>query len=232
MSRSYARPELLAETDWLAQHLLDPNVRIVDCDEWVAYQRAHIPGAVGLLTNQYLKDPERPDYVIPPDIFAELMSSLGIGNDTLVVAYDGDGGHYACRLWWALDLYGHTKAQVLNGGWTKWLAEGRPITNRVPEIEPRRFQVRSGSHCLCSLDDVRQALGREGVVIWDVRSPEEHSGEDPRENKYGGHIPGAVNLEWRNLVTDDDLRLWKPADELRRMLDSLGITADKDVLTH
>jgi thiosulfate/3-mercaptopyruvate sulfurtransferase len=228
----YARPELLAETEWLAAHLDDPAVRIVDCDEPAAYRRAHIPGAVALPVHHYLKDPQRPDHVMGSETFAQVMGSLGIGDDTTVVAYDNEGGHFACRLWWALDLYGHTKAKVLNGGLTKWLREGRTVSDRAPTVEPARFQVRPGADGLCTLDYLKGALGRPEVVVWDVRSPAEHTGAERRENRYGGHIPGAVNLEWRNLISDDEYRVWKPARELKRMLASLGITPDRDVICH
>ncbi|MBI1886053.1 MAG: sulfurtransferase [Chloroflexi bacterium] len=226
----YARPELLAETDWLAERLDDPSLRIVDCDEWPAHQRAHIPGAAGLRVHHYLKDPDNPEHVMPPSLFEQLMGELGIGNDTLVVAYDAFGGLYAARLWWALDYYGHTKAKVLNGGWLKWLAEGRPVTNRIPEVAPARFQARPGSDCLCTLDHLLGSIGREDAVIWDVRTRAEHTGEDPRQNKYGGRIPGAVHLEWRDLITGD-VKVWKAAEELRGMLEGLGITPEKEVIT-
>ncbi len=99
----FARPELLATTEWLAERLDDPSIRIVDCDEFPAYQRLHIPGAVGLRVHHYLKDPESPDYLMPPDRFAQVMAEHGIGDEHTVVAYDGFGGLYAARLWWALD---------------------------------------------------------------------------------------------------------------------------------
>jgi len=228
----YARPELLAETDWLAQHLADPNIRIIDCDDPEAYKRAHIPGAVALPIHHYIKDPENPQYVMSAEMFAEAMGSLGVSNDTTVVVYDGDAGHYACRLWWALDYYGHSRAKVMNGDWTKWFAEGRPINIDVPAVKPARFQIRPGPDSLCTLDDVRNAIGDKGAVIWDVRSREEHIGQDPRENKYSGHIPGAVHLEWRRLVDENKHGVWKPAQELRRMLAEAGITPDRVVLSH
>lgn len=231
----YARPELLASTDWLAGRLDDPSVRIVDCDEYPAYQRLHIPGAVGLRVHHYLKDPAKPDHLMPPEMFARVMSEHGIGDEHTVVAYDGWGGLYAARLWWALDYYGHRPPEadkVLNGGFHKWLREGRPVTREQPHVQPARFTVRPGSDCLCTLPEMEAAIGQPDTVIWDVRSSEEHSGEDPRQNRYGGHIPGAVHMEWLDLTTRGDLQELLPADEIRSKLEALGITPEKQVLLH
>ena len=228
----FAQPELLATTDWLAERLDDPSIRIVDCDEFPAYQRLHIPGAAGLRVHHYLKDPDNPDHLMPPEMFARTMSEHGIGDEHTVVAYDGFGGLYAARLWWALDYYGHPDCKVLNGGFQKWFAEGRPVTRAQPHVAPARFSVRPGRDCLCTLEEVEAAIGREGTVIWDVRSREEHTGENPRQNRYGGHIPGAVHLEWLDLTTRGDAPELLPPDEIRRRLEAVGITPEKQVLAH
>ncbi|MBI2913480.1 MAG: sulfurtransferase [Chloroflexi bacterium] len=241
MSSHYPRPEILAETGWLAEHLGDPSVRIVDCDEFAAYQRLHVPGAVGLKVHHYLKaEGERAPgqtagtYVMGPEEFERVMSEHGIGSQHTVVAYDGMGGLYAARLWWALDYYGHTNCKLLNGGFHKWFSEGRPVTRDQPHVEPATFRVRPGSDCLCTLDGVRDALGREAVVIWDVRSREEHTGDDRRQNRRAGRIPGAVHLEWLDMTVRPPERsgLLLPAGEIRCKLDILGITPEKQVLTH
>ena len=252
MTSHYPHPELLAESDWLAEHLDDPSVRIVDCDELPAYQRLHIQDAVGLRVHHYLKadpsaapgealragggsasGPEVGVHLMPPEQFARVMSAHGIGDEHTVVAYDGSGGLYAARLWWALDYYGHTACKVLNGGFHKWFREGRPVTEQAPHVERASFQVRPGSDCLCSIDEMREATEREDVVIWDVRSRGEYTGEDPRQNKRGGHIPGAVHLEWLELLAPPARSgLLLPADEIRRKLEALGITPEKKVYTH
>ena len=228
----FVRPELLATTDWLAERLDDPSIRIVDCDEYPAYQRLHIPGAAGLRVHHYLKDPDNPDHLMPPEAFARVMSEHGIGDEHTVVAYDGFGGLYAARLWWALDYYGHPDCKVLDGGFPKWLAEGRPVTRAQPRVEPARFTVRPGRDCLCTLEEMAAAIGREGTVIWDVRSREEHTGENRRQNRYGGHVPGAVHLEWLDLTTRGEAPELLPPDEIRRRLASIGITPEKQVLAH
>jgi len=235
MTSHYPRPELLAETDWLAERLDDPAIRIVDCDEFAAYQRLHIPAAVGLKVHHYLKGPQEDSHhIMPPEMFERVMSEHGISNEHLVVAYDGSGGLYAARLWWALDHYGHTNCKLLNGGFHKWFNEGRPVTRDQPHVEPAPFRAQPGSDCLCMLDEVRDAIGRPDVVIWDVRSRAEHTGYDLRRNRRGGHIPGAVYMEWLDMTVRPPERsgLLLPADDIRRRLEAVGITPEKQVLTH
>lgn len=234
MPESYAHPELLAETDWLAERLEDPSTRVVDCDEFAAYQRMHIRGAIGLKVHHYLKGADD-THLMAPEEFARTMSAHGIGNEHTVVAYDGMGGLYAARLWWALDYYGHSNCKVLNGGFDKWFEEDRPVSRDQPHVERASFEVSGGSDCLCRIDEMREAIGRDDTVIWDVRSRREHTGEDPRQNKRGGHIPGAVHLEWLDLTTpaaSGRSGLLLPPDEMRRKLEAAGITPEKRVLVH
>src|SRR3970040_1110354 len=129
----YARPELLVEPEWVAEHANDPGVRIIDCATLEAYRRAHIPGDVHLPVYYYIKEDGPPGaehgtFVMPPADFEALMGSLGVSNDTLVITYDDNNALVASRLWWVLKYYGHTNARVLNGGWHRWLTEDRPIT--------------------------------------------------------------------------------------------------------
>jgi len=226
----YARPELLAETEWLAQRLTDPQVRIVDLRAEDAYRRGHIPGAVHLSPHQ-LKDPDNEVYVIAPDRFARLMGDLGIGNDTTVVGYDDQGGLFAARLWWVLEYYGHAQAKVLNGGWNKWVQEKRPVTAAVPHPQPVAFAVKPDPTKLSLVDDLLTHLKRPDVVILDARSPGEYSGFDVRARR-GGHIPGAVNLEWVRNLTTDAVKTFRPAAELRKMYEGAGITTDKEIITY
>lgn len=229
VSAGYARPELLAETDWLAANLSDPGIKVIDLRSLEAYQAGHIPGAVWLDVRK-LDDPQT-QYIPGPDDFARLISSLGISNDTLVVGYDDQGGLLAARLWWALDYYGHSRAKVLNGGWNKWINEGRPVSREVPDVKPGVFIPRVNEGVLCRLDYIRAALNKPGVVVLDARSPAEYNGTDVRARR-GGHIPGAVNVDWQLTVTQDDVKVFKPAAELRRLLEAAGITPDKEVITY
>ena len=229
----YPNPNILAETGWLAEHIGDPGLVVVDCDELPAYLRLHIEGAIGIRVHHYFKD-EDGVHIMPPERFERVMSSHGIGNDTTVVAYDSMGGLYAARLWWALGYYGHTKCKVLNGGFRKWYEEGRPVTMDQPHVERAAFKAAPPDESIiCRLDDVKRAIDDDSAVIWDVRAPTEYTGADPRANKHAGHIPGAVNLEWLDLTAPPARSgLLLPADEIAAKLNTAGITPEKTVLTH
>ena len=241
-AQNYARPELLVETDWLEERLNDTSIRVVDCDEYDKYRRAHIKNALGIRVHHYVKHPDYPKdptghpLVADPDTFVELMGSMGIGNDDLVVAYDNAGGLYATRFWWVLSYYGHTNVKVLNGGWRKWFDEGRPATLEVPDLSADRsregYTVTMNQDVVCTLDHGVASVGRSDTVFLDVRSDGEWDGTNDRGNKRAGRVPGAVHLEWLNLITDDDYRTFRPAHELRAMLDELGVTPEKQIIPY
>ena len=195
-----------------------------------AYRKGHIPGAVNLGW-QALKDADNEVYVLPPEKIASVMSQLGIGNDTTVVGYDDQGGLSPSRLWWVLDYYGHSKAKVLNGGWNKWTKEKRPVTIEVLTPQPTQFNVQMDAQKICLVEEVLVDMKRPNVVIVDARSPAEYSGFDVRA-KRGGHIPGTVNIDWVRNVTNNDLKTFKPAAELRKMYEAAGVTPDKDIIVH
>lgn len=229
-TEGYARPELLAQTDWLAQHLRDPNLRIVDLRSAEAYRKGHIPGAVHLNPTA-LKDLDNPLYVLPAEKFATLMGKRGIDNAGTVVGYDGQGAQSATHLWWALDYYGHTQAKVLNGGWNKWMKEHRPASTDAPTLQPARFTVKADSGKICLVAELLADIKRPNVVVVDARSAGEYSGFEVRA-KRGGHIPGAVNIDWLRNVTNDDVKIFKPAAELRKMYEAAGVTKDKEIITY
>lgn len=228
----YTRPELLAEPDWLAQHLDDPNVRLIDCATLDAYRRAHIPGAVGLPVHFYIKNPLDSTYVMEPEQFKDLMEGLGVSDDTTVVTYDDNNSLLAARLWWVLNYYGHPNVKVLNGGWHRWLTEGRPVTFHQTRTERGSFTPRPNEAVICRLDDLKAAVESGNVGILDTRTDEEWLGTNDRGNKRTGRVPGAVHLEWLNFVTRDDRRVFKPADELRAMLREAGINPEQEVVTY
>jgi thiosulfate/3-mercaptopyruvate sulfurtransferase len=169
-----------------------------------------------------------------PDDFERTMSRHGIGNEHTVVAYDNSGGVYAARLWWALDHYGHTACKLLNGGFRSWYQEERPVTQDQPHIEPATFRASAGgSDSLCAIDELRAAIDDPDTVIWDVRSASEYAGEDrTRGNKRGGHIPGAVHMEWLDMTSPRGSGILLPPEEMRAKLEAVGITPEKKVLTH
>ena len=226
----YAHPEFLVDAQWVQAHKDDPNLVVVDTDVEAAYLRGHIAGVV-MVPDNFEKDPDSGRvHILPPDKFALVMGELGIGDDTLGVAYDDYQGHYAARLWWALALYGHTNVKVLNGGWNRWLAEGRPVTNAAVEYPQATFTPARAPEQLATCDYLLGCVDNPDVVILDVRSDEEWTGEDDRDNERAGHIPGAVHLEWENFV--DERHLFKPADELQAMLAAAGVKPEAEVITH
>ncbi len=227
---AYPNSSLLVSTEWLADHLDDPDLRVVDCDNRDAYRRAHIPGSV-CPREHYMKGGDG-RLIMPADQFAAEAGRLGIGDGTLVVCYDGFGSLYAARFWWCLRYYGHDHCVVLNGGWNKWLAEGRQATYAEPHPARATFTPSVREDVLCTMDGLKQRVGRQGAVIWDVRSDAEWEGKNDRGNKRAGHVPGAVHLEWLNCVTDDDFKTIRPAAELRSLLDRLGIRPEQEVVTY
>jgi thiosulfate/3-mercaptopyruvate sulfurtransferase len=228
--RGYAHPELFVTTEWLGEHIDDPDVRIVDTDRPDAYQRAHIANAVGVVDNYYKGGPDRV-HVQSPAEFAATMSSLGISDDTLVVAYDSDL-HFAPRLFWALNYYGHRNVKVLDGGFPRWFAEGRPVNRAVPTVARGRFQPRPQPDWIATKDQVVACFHRPDTVLVDVRTDEEWSGQNARGTKRGGRLPGAVHLEWKNFVEWGDVPVLKSGDQIRALLRRNGITSDKNVVTY
>jgi thiosulfate/3-mercaptopyruvate sulfurtransferase len=230
-SEKYAHPDMLAETDWLANHLAESDVRVIDLRAADAYSKGHIKNAVHL-DQAKLRNPEDQSLYVPTaEQFAAMMSELGVSNGTRVVLYDDTNGSRAARLWFLLDYYGHTKCSLLNGGWQKWIKEAREVTAEVASVSTAEFKTLPPAPTACPAIQVVSKLKKPDVVILDVRSPEEYSGERV-VGKRGGHIPGAINVEWLMNLTGDDVKVFKSAAELRRMYESLGITKDKEVITY
>lgn len=227
----YANPQFLVSTDWLAGHLGDANLRVVDCDVRDAYRRAHIPAAVNPIEH-YMKGPNS-RLIMGPEQFAKELSELGIGDDTLAVCYDASGSLYAARFWWCLRYYGHDRCAVVNGGFNKWLAEGRSVDYKVSPKGSTTFTAKPPREdVVCLAEGLKQRIGRPGVVVWDVRSAAEWAGANSRGNQRVGHVPGAVHREWSDSMTAGEFQSFRPAAELRGMLDGLGISNDKEVVTY
>lgn len=230
--RGYADASIFVTTEWLAERLDDPGIRIVDTNYPKEYAESHIPGAVGVVDNYYKTSLEDRTHIQGPEQFAETMASLGIGDDTTVIATDSHGGLYSLRLLWALNYYGHTNVKMLDGGLPKWAAEGRPVTSDVPSHPAGAFTTRENREILALKDDVLAAIDESNTVILDVRSDGERDGSNKRGGKRGGYIPNSVHLEWVNFHTGGDVPTIKTADELRSMLAEVGVTPDKNVITY
>jgi thiosulfate/3-mercaptopyruvate sulfurtransferase len=229
---------LLVNTKWLAEHLNDSNIRIVDIRGHVIpaseppphyfnhhadYLKSHIPNTVFIDWVEEITQPGDPTtaLIAPPDRFAAVMQRCAIGPDTHVVAYDDANGMFAARLWWDLQYYGHSKVSVLDGGWQKWLAEGRPVDDTIPATEntaapfvatPNREWRRMGDEVLAKLNT--------NTCLLDVRTTDEFTGKSSRV-KRKGHIPGAVNLPRSRLLAPDGTML--PPDKLREQFAAQGI---------
>ena len=233
----YARPEILAEPDWLAQHANDANVVAIDCATLEAYRRAHIPGAVALTTHFYIKEEgpagaEHGTFVMPPDQFQSLMRGLGVSNDTTVVSYDDNNALVAARLWWVLRYYGHDNAKVLNGGWHRWLSEGHPVTFHATRAAAGNFTASVRPELNADAEYLKSLHTNPACQVLDTRSDGEWDGTNARGNARVGRVPGAHHLEWLNFVAKDDSRRFLPAGELRGLLQSAGISHEKPVITY
>jgi thiosulfate/3-mercaptopyruvate sulfurtransferase len=237
------REQVLVSTEWLADHLDDPGLRIVDCryyfdrDGREEYARGHIPGAVHLNWTAELSDPNHPvDFMMaPPDQVAEAMSRHGIGDETTIIAYDDEGGHYASRLWLVLTRYGHSdQVRILDGGWTKWVAEGRSVTTETVQSAPATFTIDPAAgqpEIIASIDDVRSALESADAIILDVRRLSEYTGEEVRARR-GGRIPEAFHMLWNENLRWDGDRTFRPDSAIRDRHEARGLGPETPIITY
>lgn len=230
LATGFARPDLLVDTAWLAAHLADPAVRIVDM-RTRGYAEGHIPGAV-LLDNNAIRAAGRPPAFLPtPAEFTALMGRLGISNATRVIVYDDRGGIYAARLWFVLNHFGHANVALLDGGWTAWTADGREASTAVPTPPAATFTVRPGTVQVATADTVKGAIGKKGVALVDARTPAEIVGTELRGIKRGGHIESSVPVYWEDTL-DPARKTFKPADAIAALYRSRGIGADTEVIAY
>jgi len=224
-------PQLLMETFELAARLDEPDLRLVDLRSAEEYRQEHIRNAIHL-DPKALDDPVANQQGMPIllDKAEALFSELGIDHTTRVVAYDDAGGRYAARLFYVLEFFGHDKIQILNGGIAKWKKEWRSLTAEVPQISRKQFVCRPNADLIATALWVKDHLGDPQIALVDARSPEEYAGKDVRA-KRGGHIPGAVNIDWTSTI-DPATQTFKPIEELRRLFEAQGVTKEKEVVTY
>jgi len=235
----YAHPEVLVSTEWLAGHLEDPAVRVleVDWDPASAYELGHVPGAVLVDWKRDINDTVRRD-ILSKEQFASLLGRLGVTPQTTLVLYGDMRNWFAAFAFWTFKIYGHADVRLLNGGRRKWFEEERPVTEDVPALRPSAYPVPEPTAGLRQfLPGVREIIGRADHVLVDVRSPAEFSGAISAPPEYqnegaqrSGHIPGAVSIPWAQAIQDDDT--FKPVDQLRELYQGKGITPDKSVVTY
>jgi len=231
----------LVSTQWLADHLTAPDVRIIDAswhlptdnrDAAAEYQAAHIPGAVFFDIDE-IADLESPlPHMLPhPVKFSARMRKLGLGDGGRFIVYDSSGLFSAPRVWWMMRAMGHDDVAVLDGGLPKWIAEGRPVEDLPPPPRERHFTVRYHSALVSDLNDVRRALETGSKQVIDARPAARFRGEEPepRPGVRSGHMPGAKSLPWRGLLDAGGALL--PAESLRRKFEETGVDLGKPVVT-
>jgi len=227
----YARPELLVETDWVEAHLHDPDLRLVDT-RTKGFEENHLPGAVHLDIAASRDKNNPPTYLPDLDGFVATLERLGISNETRIVFYDDRGGIYGTRPWVVLQLIGHTNAAILNGGWTKWTKEQRPVTRETPALEPGKIDVVRNDRWIATSEDVLKAIARDDRRIIDTRAPDEVSGKDLRNNPRGGAIPSSTPLDWVETL-EGELRTFRPASELEALFDRrLALSPKEEIITY
>lgn len=235
------RDRYLVSTEWLAEHLDDPKIRIVDCRYYFdgrvgheEYAKGHIPGAVHLYYSE-LNTKENPIAfkMGNAEHVKRALEAHGIGDDTLVIAYDDEGGHAASRLWLTMLVHGHEDdIRILEGGLTKWLQEGRPLSTEPATTPAVTFTPRAGSpEILVTAERVLEATSDPIATVLDVRRRTEFTGEEARAAR-GGRVPGAAHMLWQDVLNWNGDRTFKSPDEVRAMLSEAGVTPDKRTITY
>jgi thiosulfate/3-mercaptopyruvate sulfurtransferase len=235
---SYAHPEYLVETEWVANHLNDPTVRIIESDEDpLLYPMGHIPGAMQVDWFSTLQHPVRRDFV-SREQFAEMCSRLGIANDTTVVFYGDKSNWFACYALWLFEYYGHKILKIMNGGRIKWEQEKRPLVKEIPSYARTTYSAKDADKSIRAFRDEVLKHSNAKKPLVDVRSPKEYSGELTHMPNYpqegatrGGHIPGAASIPWSQAVNETDAT-FKTARELLALYEGKNIRADGDVIAY
>lgn len=235
----YAHPEVLVTTEWLAEHLEDPKVRIVevDWDPSSAYELGHVPGAALVDWKRDINDTLRRD-ILSKESFEQLMGRLGVIPDTTLVLYGDMRNWFAAFAFWSFKIYGHEDVRLVNGGRRKWFEEGRPTAEETPSFSGTTYQSAGADPSLRQFfPGVKQVLGSSEHRLVDVRSPAEFKGEISAPPEYSnegaqrsGHIPGAANIPWAQAIRDDDT--FKSAEDLKQLYEAKGVTADRNVIAY
>jgi len=234
-------PFPLVSTEWLAEHLDAPDVRIADAswylpqggrDPKAEYRAVHIPGAVFFDIEEISDERTSLPHMLPPaPKFASLMRKLGLGDGNFIVVYDGAGIYSSPRAWWMLRAMGHEEVAVLDGGFPKWKREGRPIEDLIPHPHPRHFTPKPNNALVRSFDQLLQNLSSRREQIVDERSAPRFAGKEaePRADVRPGHIPGSLNVPYSQLT--DDLGMLKTREELVKIFSKSGVDLSRSTVT-
>lgn len=234
----YTNPEFLVETEWVANHLNDSNIRLIESNEDpLLYEMGHIPGAAKVDWFTTLQDSVRRDF-ISKDEFETLAGKLGLHPNTMVIFYGDKSNWFACYALWLFQYYGHMKCAIMNGGRTKWVNEGRPLTKDTAAVEATHYKAKEPNRSIRAFrNDVFRHIEEHKALV-DVRSPKEYSGEMlhmpnyPQEGaQRGGHIPGAASIPWSQAVNDAD-STFKTADALKELYQGKGILPNQDIIAY
>ena len=233
--QGYANPAALVSTQWVADHLNDPNIRLLEVDvDTAAYGQGHIQGAVGVNWTTQLGDPVRRD-IPSPEAWARLLGEAGVEPETRIIFYGDNNNWFAAFAYWISKIYGHENAALMNGGRKKWELENRPLTTDPPSVSPTSYPARQPNfQYRAYLKDVLDLPS--GTALVDVRSPAEFSGEViappgmSETAQRAGHVPGAANIPWAQAANEDGT--FKSPEQLRELYASKGVTADKDVVAY
>ncbi|MDP2728921.1 MAG: sulfurtransferase [Dehalococcoidales bacterium] len=231
---SYANAQLLVESSWLAQNLNAPGLRIVDVRDSAKYADSHISNALSLPISVAMVNQPFPNELPSPAAVETLLGDLGIGNDSArIVVYDDSRGLAAARAFWTLEYFGFKdKVAILNGGYPKWQQENRETTRLTPKPDKVTFTARPDASLLAGLDGLLARLGKPGFAVMDTRTSKEYLGEDLRGNKKGGHVPGAVNLNWEDTMTQGDAAIWKTPETLYAIYADKGLREEMTVAVY
>jgi thiosulfate/3-mercaptopyruvate sulfurtransferase len=235
----YANKDVLVDTEWLEGKLDDPKTRIVEVDEdTTAYEKGHIPNALGWNWNTDLHAPVGRDYVDQKGL-SKLLQKAGVGSDTTLILYGGNNNWFAAYAYWLIRYLGYGNVKLLNGGRKKWELESRPMSSDVPSFKATDFKVDApvNGDFRAFRDEVLQKASSAKSAFVDVRSPEEFRGEKlapdhlPQEQaQVPGHIPGAANVPWGKAANEDGS--FKSADELKSLYEGVDVTSDKEIIAY
>ena len=227
-----AKLPLLIEPSELKEHLNSNDVIIIDLSSPATYVQYHVPGAA-YLNYEWIVRVEQPRMGLLPteEQLNNVFGSLGITKDKHVVVYDDEGGGRACRFLWTLEIAGHKNFSILNGGIQAWSNHRNEISSKISYPTPCEFKTEMNYETVATRQFILDHLSDENVIILDTRSPAEYSGRKVYAQR-GGHIPGAINIEWTDAMDKANEKCFKPENELRQLLESKGITPDKTIVTH
>lgn len=221
---------LIIEPSELQENLNTKGLLIVDLSKRSAYDNAHIPGAVHIDPREIIiGTPPAPGKLASLEQLETLFSRIGYSPDRHIVAYDDEGGGWAGRFIWTLDTISHAKSSYLNGGIHAWVAAEGQLTAEIPEVVASAVTLKISNQFTATMEEVLASLNQEDVRIWDARSREEFLGEK-KFSERGGHIPGAINLDWLDAMDRDDA--FRIRTNVKEILINLGLTQDKKIITH